>query len=519
MVKDIIINSSSALTRIAITEDNNLVDYFVDDPSRRRTVGDIYLGRVVRVLPGIRAVFINIGQKYDAFLHFSDIDNRAENLNKLVDDEKDEDEFTDKAENNSNQTIKKDEYYNLPNIKKGQEILVQIIKEPQKNKGVRVSTTISLPGRFCVLIPNEHRIGISRKISDIRERKRLRSIARNILPNNCGLIVRTVTQEQTKEAIQGDLKYLINLWKQIETQARSSKPPALLYEDLSTTISVIRDHLSKDIAKVFIDSKKLYKKIKNYVQLVQPELSNKIEFFNSREPVFDAFRIDEQIKTLLGRKVSIKSGGHIVIEQTEAMTVIDVNSGKYTGKKEQELNSLKTDLEAAREIVRQLRLRDIGGMIVVDFIDLRDIKNRKKVEDELKKEFRKDRAKIVMLPMTDFGLIQITRERIRENILQSMHEVCTFCNGTGLLLKKSNIIHDIDRWLKSYKMERNHKPLILNVHPSVGRELKKGTISTLTKLKLKYFVAIKLVEDPNISPHSFQFILKKSGSDITREFH
>ncbi|MBN2572503.1 MAG: Rne/Rng family ribonuclease [Ignavibacteriales bacterium] len=517
MIKDIIINSSSALTRIAITEDNNLVDYFVDDPSRRRTVGDIYLGRVVRILPGIRAVFINIGQKYDAFLHFSDIDNKTENISKLIDDDKEVGEFDEQFEENGKEKIYRDEKSRLPNLKKGQEILIQIIKEPQKNKGVRVSTTISLPGRFCVLIPSEHRIGISRKISDIRERKRLRSIARSILPENCGLILRTVAQDQTKESIQGDLKYLINLWKEIESEARKQKPPVVLYEDLSTTISVIRDHLSKDIAKVYIDSKKLYKEIKNYVYLVQPDISNKVEYFNSKEPIFDAFRIDEQVKTLLGRKVFIKSGGHIVIEQTEAMTVIDVNSGKFTGKKDQEQNSLKTDLEAAREIVRQLRLRDIGGMIVVDFIDLRDMRNRKKVEDELKKEFKKDRAKIVMLPMTDFGLIQITRERIRENILQSMHEICTFCNGTGLLLKKSNIIHDIDKWLKNYKMERNHKSLILNVHPSIGRELKKGTISTFTKLKLKYFVIIKLIEDPNISPHSFQFISAKSGKDITKE--
>ena len=281
----------------------------------------------------------------------------------------------------------------------------------------------------------------------------MRRIARGILPSNCGLIIRTAAKDQSEESLSGDLKYLVKIWEDMQEDAKKQEPPFLLYKDLSTTISVIRDLFTPDVSKVFVDSKKLYKEIRNYVQFIQPALIDRIELFKEDMSIFEAFKIDEQIKGLMGRKVSMPSGGHIVIEHTEAMVVIDVNSGRYAAKKEQELNSLKTDLEASREIVRQLRLRDIGGLIVVDFIDLEDEKNRKKIYDELKKEFKKDRAKIAMLPMTEFGLMQITRERIRENIMQSMNDACPYCAGTGLLTKKSNLMHEIDRWLKRFKSE------------------------------------------------------------------
>jgi ribonuclease G len=278
---------------------------------------------------------------------------------------------------------------------------------------------------------------------------------------------------------------------------------------------VIRDLFTPDVSKVFIDSKKLYKEIRDYVQLIQSELVEKIEYYKANQPIFVAFKVEEQIKTLMGRKVAIPSGGHIVIEHTEAMTVIDVNSGRYAAKKDQEQNSLKTDLEAAREIVRQLRLRDIGGLIVVDFIDLEDEKNRKKIYDELKKEFKKDRAKIALLPMTDFGIIQITRQRVRQNIMQSINEACPYCNGTGLLTKKSSIIHEIDEWLKRYKLQGKQRNLILTLHPSLGDSIKEGTVSTLTKLQFKYLLRIKLVEDENMSPQQFEISVSKTGEKLT----
>ena len=531
MNKEIIINSSASQNHVAITEDGNLVDFFVDHPEKRRMVGDVYLGKVARVMPGIRAVFIDIGLKHDAFLHFSDIGARTEALQSMLDEDNDSDDSDDdEKEEVATQTQpavetkqqqskpEQREQRQIPKLHKGEEILIQIIKEPVKDKGVRCTSSISIPGRFCVLLPLDDKIGVSKKIYDFRERKRLRRIARGILPSNCGLIIRTAAKDQSEESLSGDLKYLVKIWEDMQEDAKKQEPPFLLYKDLSTTISVIRDLFTPDVSKVFVDSKKLFKEIRNYVQFIQPALIDRIELFKEDQSIFEAFKIDEQIKGLMGRKVALPSGGHIVIEHTEAMVVIDVNSGRYAAKKEQELNSLKTDLEASREIVRQLRLRDIGGLIVVDFIDLEDEKNRKKIYDELKKEFKKDRAKIAMLPMTEFGLMQITRERIRENIMQSMNDACPYCAGTGLLTKKSNLMHEIDRWLKRFKSEGKGTALTLKVHPSLGEKLKEGFFSPMLKMQLRYFIHVKLFEDEKSSPQSFHFISTKTGDDITGDF-
>jgi len=398
MVKEIIINSTSTQTRVAITEDSNLVDFFVDYPENRRMVGDIYLGRVARVLPGIKAAFVDIGMKHDGFLHFSDIGERTQQFQDLLGEDadvEDEEEInshnasgTNNGNHSNNRQPGKD---NFPTVKlrKGDEIIVQITKEPVSNKGVRVTSSVSLPGRFCVLLPFDNKVGVSKKIYDFKERRRLRSIARGILPKNYGLIIRTVARNQTEDALKEDLNNLVKTWRVIEQSIKSEKPPSLVHQDLNTTSSVIRDLFSADVSKIFIDSKKLYKQIRNYVEIKQPDQVDKIDLYKTTGSIFDSFKIEEQIKTLMGRKVSLPSGGYLIIEHTEAMVVIDVNSGRYAKNKEQELNSLKTDLEAAREIARQMRLRDIGGIIVIDFIDLEEEKNRKKIYDELKKEFRK----------------------------------------------------------------------------------------------------------------------------------
>jgi ribonuclease G len=526
MIKEIVVNSSESQTRVAITEDSNLVDFFVDHPEKRRMVGDIYLGKVARVLPGIRAAFIDIGLKHDAFLHFSDIGDRMEGLQGMLDEdddvEDDDDDITQEPGEHKPKPLRGkpqiEKEGSIPKLYKGQEIIIQIIKEPVKDKGVRVTSSISIPGRFCVLLPFDYKIGISKKIHDFKERKRLRKLARGVLPEDCGLIIRTAAKDQTEEALSLDLKYLSKTWKEIQDKVKNSTPPFLLYQDLSTTISVIRDLYTPDVSRVFIDSKKMLKEIRDYLELIQPELVEKIEFYKEKEPIFEAFKIEDQIKELMGRKVNLPSGGYIIIDHTEAMTVVDVNSGRYAKSKEQELNSLKTDLEAAREIVRQLRLRDIGGLMVVDFIDLEDEKNRKKVFDELKKEFRKDRAKIAMLPMTEFGLMQITRQRVRENIVQSLYEECPYCMGTGLLTKKSNMIYDIEKVIKKMRIEKKTRKLILHVHPSLGSKLKEGKISKLTRLQLKYFVRLILDEDIKLNPQKFDVLVSKSGENITEEY-
>jgi ribonuclease G len=523
MRKEIIINSSTTQTRVAITEDGNLVDFFVDYPENRRMVGDIYLGRVARVLPGIKAAFVDIGMKHDAFLHFSDIGETTKQFQDMLGEDSDVDEEEDSsaetAEASSDNRQQNQRPPEILKLHKGQDIIVQITKEPVNNKGVRVSSSVSLPGRFCVLLPFDGKIGVSKKIYDYRERRRLRYIARSILPKNYGLIIRTVAKNQNEDALQDDLNNLIKTWKEIETTVKSETPPALIYQDLTTTSSVIRDLFTPDVSKVFIDSKKLYKQITNYVQLVQPGLVDKLEFFKSNHPIFDSFKIEEQIKTLMGRKVPLPSGGYLIIEHTEAMVVIDVNSGRYAKNKEQELNSLKTDLEAAREICRQLRLRDIGGIIVIDFIDLEEEKNRKKVYDELRKEFRRDRAKVSVLPMSDFGVIQITRQRVRQNIMQTMKEVCPYCLGTGLLTKHSHLVYDLEDWLKKFRRHSNERSLIIKCHPTVAEKLRKGEFKSLTKLQFKYFVRLRIEEDETMPLGEFKFFSKKNQKELTDEFN
>jgi ribonuclease G len=524
MTKEIIINSSTTQTRVAITEDGNLVDFFVDYPENRRMVGDIYLGRIARVLPGIRAAFVDIGMKHDAFLHFSDIGETTKQLQEMIGDDDSDIDEEDDEDSSPNFQQKNDDYQNknnrdtnIPRLHKGQDIIVQITKEPVNNKGVRVTSSVSLPGRFCVLLPFDNKIGVSKRISDFKERRRLRHIARGILPQNYGLIIRTVARNQSEEMLKEDLHNLMKTWEEIETTVKSEEPPSLIYQDLSTTSSVIRDLFTPDISKVFIDSKKLFRQIKEYVQLVQPSLVDKIDWYKSHLPVFDAFKIEEQIKILMGRKVALPSGGYLIIEHTEAMVVIDVNSGRYAKSKEQELNSLKTDLESAREIARQLRLRDIGGIIVVDFIDLEEEKNRKKIYDELKKEFKKDRAKVSVLPMSDFGLVQITRQRIRQNIMQAMKEVCPYCLGTGLLTKGSHLMYDIEDWLRKFRRVSNERSIIVKCHPTVATKLREGKIKGLTRLQFKYLVKLKLEEDESIPVSQFRFFSRKTQKDLTEE--
>ena len=521
MIKEIIINSSSNQTRVAITEDGNLVDFFVDYPENRRMVGDIYLGRVARVLPGIRAAFIDIGMKHDAFLHFSDIGERTKQFQDMLGDEdtdvddSDDEELNPNRPNRTNGSATTTEERIPTKLHKGQEILVQITKEPVNNKGVRVTSSVSLPGRFCVLLPFDNKIGISKKISDYKERRRLRNIARGILPPNYGLIIRTVAKDQAEDAVKDDLNNLVKTWKSIELIAKNEEPPNIVHQDLSTTDSVIRDLLTPDVSKVFVDSKKLYKQIKSYVQLVQPDLMEKIELYKSSASIFDEFKIEEQINTLMVRKVPLPSGGYLIIEHTEAMVVIDVNSGRYAKSKEQEINSLKTDLEASREIARQLRLRDIGGIIVVDFIDLEEEKNRKKIYDELKKEFRRDRSKVSVLPMSDFGLVQITRQRIRQNIMQAMKDVCPVCGGSGFITKESHLVYDIEDWLKKFRRFSKEFSLIIKCHPSDASRLED---KKFTKIQFKYLVKLRIEEDPGIPIGKFRFFSKKKGIDLTEKF-
>lgn len=519
MKKVILINSIAEDIRIAITEDGKLAEFFLDTPDKERNVGDIYLGKVGKVIPGIRAAFIDLGFQQDAFLHFSDIGNTLDDYSAIIGDDSDiEEDEEEEDEPQTNFISQKDSYHKLPNLERGQDIVVQITKEPVGNKGFRVTSKVSIPGRYLVLIPFEKKIGLSKKIYNPKEKRRLRSIVKSTLPKGFGIIIRTVAAGQEDNLILDDLNTLIQTWNDIQSKLKTIKAPLILHKDVSTTSSVIRDLFKEDISKIIVDSKKIFKDIKLYVDETSPEFSSKLELYNGDQPLFDVYNIEKQIEESIQRKVWLKNGGYIIIEPTEAMTVVDVNSGKYARHRDQEINSLNTNLESAKEIVRQIRLRDIGGIIVIDFIDLYDEKNRRRLFEDIKREFKNDRAKSTILPVSEFGLVEITRQRIRQNIIHTVSDFCPMCNGSGHIQSKSTFLNRIERWITRYKGGNNGMSLTLTVNPYIRHYLSEGFISKFTQLRFKYFLFIKLEEDEKLSLNEFRFYSKKLGKDITAEF-
>lgn len=544
MKKEIIINAAANETRIAITEDGRLAELFVETANKEKMVGDIYLGKVAKVMSGIKAAFVDIGLNQDGFLHFSDIGNRFEEYSAMIGDEEDEEGDEEKetvvevaGSESAGQSAPPVESPPQPSrdssprgrdggfsarrniqLERGQDVIVQIIKEPVGKKGVRVTSEVSLAGRFLVLLPFDGKVGISKKISSFKEKRRLRKIVQSILPPGFGVIIRTVAEGKEEGSLKNDLEDLLGTWREIEKTVKAEKAPALLYKDMATTSSVIRDLFSNDVGRVVIDSRKLHKEISAYIKYTSPQLLEKIELHRERRPIFDTYGVEKEIETSLSRKVWMKSGGYIIIEPTEAMVVIDVNSGRYAAKKEQELNSLRTDLEAAREIARQLRLRDLGGIIVCDFIDLDDERNKRKVFEELKKEFRKDRAKVTVLPMTEFGLVQITRQRIRQNILHSFTEACPACGGTGLVQSRTTTLNQLDRWIRRFKAETRGMRIILRTSPEVAAQLTEGFMSRLRKLMMQNLLLIRLEADSSIPFGEFRVLSPGDRKDITDQF-
>lgn len=532
MRKEIIISSTANEHRIAITEDGRLAELFVESPEKERNVGDVYLGRVAKVMPGIRAAFVDIGMSQDAFLHFSDVGQIEEFSSMFDEEDDDEDEeggprpsAPDQAPGNGAPAAteapphrRREDRMPEVNLQKGQEILVQITKEAQGKKGVRVRSAISLPGRFLVLIPFDGKVGVSKKLANFKEKRRLRKTVRSMLPKGFGAIIRTVAEGKSDDLLKQDLDNLFKQWENIEKGVKGAKAPALVYKDMDTTSSVIRDLFQDAVERIVVDDKRLFKEVKAYVQSSSPDMAERIELYRDREPIFDRFGIEKEFQSLFGKKVWLKSGGYLYIEKTEAMTVVDVNSGRYAAKREQELNSLRTDLEAAREVCRQLRLRDIGGLIVIDFIDLEDEKNKKKVYDEMKKEMKRDRAKITVLPMTEFGLVQITRQRIRQTVQMSFSEACPTCAGTGLVQSKNTTLNQIERWIKRYSTDRKGWRVELRVNPAIAEPLTRGTWSRIRKLELQNRVLVKVVPDPNIMSDDFKFFSPKLGKEITQDY-
>ncbi len=526
MKNQIIVHSSGKQVRTALIENGDIAQLFIESPENQRTVGDIYLAEVHKVMRGIRAAFISMGTPKDAFLHFSDTGENLHNYIAMLNGKdaipKWFDQYPlaagpeDTKSEKTGELSSTDEQNRMGALlQPKQKLMVQIVKEPIGSKGPRVSTNISIAGRFLVLMPMGDYVAVSKRIRSFKERRRLRSIVSSILPEGFGVIVRTVAQGQKAEALQEDLKDVLDKWAGILEKMKTAKPPGLLHRDMDMTESLIRDLFAKDYDRVLIDDPKLFKSIKTYVSRVAPDMIPQIQLYKGSEHIFDYMKISQDVESIFSPRVKMPSGGYLIFEQTEAMYVVDVNSGRYAAKRAQEDNSLKTNLEAAREIAKQLRLRDIGGIIVVDFIDLRDDVNRKKVYDELKKEFRKDRAKTNVLPMSDFGLVQITRQRIRPSVVKSVSKACPMCGGSGQLVSKDTILADLDAWLTKFRYAYKYRSVDMYVNPYLASLLQSGLISTRMKWMLRFWMRINITADESISMNDFKFTLPGSDIDIT----
>ena len=395
-------------------------------------------------------------------------------------------------------------------LKTGQEIYVQVIKEAFAGKGPRVTTEVALPGRLLVLVPNAKYIGISKKIWDKYERRRLKKIVSSLKDKDMGVIVRTVAEGKSEGLIKKDFNILVQNWKKLQMKSSRSKGPNLVYEDLETASSVIRDLFTPDISKIVLDSKKLYRKLQSYLEDVSPNMANRLEYYKLKQPLFESMGVENELDKLLRPKVWLKSGAYLIIEKTEAMVVVDVNSGRFVGKKNHEENSLKINLETCKEISRQLRLRDLSGLVVIDFIDMREESNRKKVYYELRKELKKDRAKVAVSPISDFGLLEMTRQRIRLSLLDSMSEECPTCHGAGRIMSRETLITRIDHWLRRYKSKHRSLKLKLELHPEIATFMKENK-KALRGLMWQNFTYLSIGGNPEIARDEFRFLNSKNG--------
>lgn len=528
MDNQIVVQATGEQKRIALIENGELAQFFIESPENRRSVGDIFLAEVHKVMGGIRAAFIDLSTPKDGFLHYSDLGEHLEeylvmlNGRNAVSKKASEDlmKFRQKmAEKSAQKNTSREESVHEQNLigsllRPGQKIMVQVVKEPIGSKGPRVSTDITLAGRFLVLIPFGDYVAVSKRIRSYKERRRLKSIIGEMLPNGFGVIVRTVAEGQDDDALRGDLKDLHDKWVGIQEKLKKSKPTALLHRDLDMTESLVRDLFSKNYSRILIDDPESYKTIRNYISKVAPAMVKNVQEYKGKEHVFDHMNISRDVNSIFSPRVKMPSGGYLIFEQTEAMYVVDVNSGRYAAKKAQEDNSLKTNLESAREIAKQLRLRDIGGIIVVDFIDLQQDANRKKVYDEIRREFKKDRAKTNVLPMSDFGVMQITRQRIRPSVVKSVSKVCPMCGGSGSIVTEDTLLSDIEAWISKFRHNYSYRSVELYVNPFFHSVLCQGFISTRLKWMFKYMMRITIEQDQSISLNDFKVTLRGSELDL-----
>jgi ribonuclease G len=514
LFKEIFVNVSDYESRIAIKEDGKLVELLVERPEKERIVGDIYKGKVTAILPAIQAAFVDIGLEKAGFLHFSDMsDHRGESsiLSDLDLFDKDGEEMPTRSKYGRHTSI-------ASVLKKDQELLVQVIKEPISTKGPRITSEISLPGRYIVLIPGARHIGVSKKISSWAEKKRLRKIASEFLPENFGMIIRTVAEGRNHKDFAADIKLLTKLWSKMKKKVDSAQAPALVHKDIEMTTGIIRDLFTPEVSKVVIDNKKEYRKFLSYLKEVAPQLRDRVELYTGDTPIFDEQDIEPEIEKMFSRKVWLKKGGYIVIDQTEALVTIDVNTGRFTGKSRPENAIFETNLMAAREIARQARLRDIGGIIIIDFIDMENKEHRRKVFEEFKNALKRDRSQTYISSISDLGLIEMTRQRVRPSYMHTLSDPCPICSGVGRVLSKESIAMKIERWFKRASADRGKGHYQLVASSQVIDLVTGSSANRIAKLERQLGITIDLIRDTSLHPEEFQVIDIKDDMNITEKY-
>jgi ribonuclease G len=491
MQKKILVSVDDYETRIAILENGRLAEYFFERADQYRMAGNLYKGRVTAIAQGIEAAFVDIGIGRNAFLFVSDVSPAAD------------DEFAQVMQEEEEETTEQEEVEEeaiaLPPIsigevlKEGQEILVQMQKEPIGTKGSRVTTNISLPGKYLVLLPKTRHIGVSRRIENEDEKERLRQVAESLCPNGMGMIIRTAAEGMEAEDFGNDLKTLLAQWERISKHAASCRAPCLVHKDVGILFRLVRDVMTEDVFEFVIDNEAVFHQVADYTQGIMPDLAERIKNWSHPTPLFMTQGVEAEISGLTNKKVWLNCGGYIVIDETEALTAIDVNTGRYLGSRNLEETVLVTNLEAAAEIARQLRLRDIGGIVIIDFIDMQRPENRELVLNKLQEWLKRDRTKTHVLEITRLGLVQMTRKRVRKSLLKSMTQPCPYCKREGCILSMTSMVTKVFRRLESICRESAMKEITLHLHARVANQINEEHSRQVEKLEEAYRKSIRIL--------------------------
>lgn len=516
MNKELIVNADDTGVQIALLEDKRLVELHQETAGMKFSVGDLYLGKVKKLMPGLNATFVDVGFEKDAFLHYTDLSPYIKSLIKytqLAQNDKSPEGFDFSKFTIEPEIVKSGKITEV--FSKNMNVLVQILKEPISAKGPRLSCEISLPGRYVVITPFNDVVAVSKKIHDSDERKRLEQIVYGVKPKNIGVIVRTAAENQSAEELHKDLLTQINKWNSIQSKLKGAEAPCKILSEETKTTSYLRDLLTPDFYRIIVNDEKVYDEVKDYLEKIAPEKVDILSLFHTTGPtIFDQYHVTKQLKASFGRTVNTPSGAYLIIERTEACHVIDVNSGYKNVSSNQEENAIATNLEAAEEIARQLRLRDLGGIIIVDFIDMKNPENKKALFDKMEELLKSDRARHSVLPLSKFGLMQITRQRMAPEVVINTDEICPLCHGTGKISSSVALEEDIESRIQ-YLNKNGNSNLVLKVNPIVFSHLTKGMFwnSLKYKWKKKYKIQLEIEADPSYPFTEFAFYDSK-GSEL-----